>query len=53
MEPINIKEMNLAELKALAYDQLVLSENTRRNLDSINQEITARGTSETKVNKKP
>lgn len=39
---MNIKEMSLEALKALAYDQLALLEQTQVNLRLINEEITNR-----------
>lgn len=36
---MNIKEMSLEALKALAYDQLALLEQTQVNLRLINEEI--------------
>jgi hypothetical protein len=33
---MNIQEMTIVELKALAYDQLVIIENTQKNLQAIN-----------------
>lgn len=39
---MNIKEMSINELKALAYDQLAIIEQTQNNLKLINQEILER-----------
>jgi len=36
---MNLKEMSLEQLKALAYDQLALLEQTQNNLRLINVEI--------------
>jgi len=39
---MNIKEISISELKALAYDQLTLIEQAQNNLKIINQEILER-----------
>lgn len=39
---MNIKEMTIGELKALAYDQVVIIETARGLLLAINQEIQTR-----------
>lgn len=41
---MNIKELTLEQLKAAAYDQLVIIENAQRGLTIINQEIANRNT---------
>ena len=49
MNTINLKDLDLNALKALAYDLLVVSENTQNNLKAVNQEIALRNQpSETK-----
>jgi hypothetical protein len=40
MEQKKIEEMNVQELKALAYDQLALLEQTQKNIQVINQMIS-------------
>ena len=44
---MNIKEMSLEALKALAYDQLALLEQTQANLRLINQEIAEKTKADT------
>ena len=39
---MDIKTLDLDKLKALAYDQLVILEQTKRNLEIINKEISSR-----------
>jgi len=39
---MNIQEMSKTELQSLAYEQLILVEQVKRNLDIINQEIQKR-----------
>jgi len=36
---MNLKEMSVESLKALAYDQLAILEATRNNINTINAEI--------------
>lgn len=39
MQKPNLQEMSLIELKALAYDIVILLENTRNSLTGVQQEI--------------
>lgn len=41
---MNLTEMTLEQLKAAAYDQLVIQENSRNLLTAINQEVSKRNT---------
>lgn len=41
---IDLKQMSLSDLKALAYDQLALIEQNQNNLKIINAEIAERNT---------
>ena len=41
-QQINLKDLTVTELKALAYDILATIENNQRNLNAINSEIAAR-----------
>jgi hypothetical protein len=43
---MNIKQMSITELKALAYDQLAQIEMNQANLRAINAEITKRNQQE-------
>lgn len=42
MQPINLKELDIRDLKCLAYDCLAQREEAERNLQAINQEIILR-----------
>lgn len=39
METLNIKEMSVEKLKAMAYDAVAIIEQNQRNLQLLNQEI--------------
>ncbi len=41
---MDLKTQTLEQLKALAYDQMVLQEQAQRNIQVINQEIALRNT---------
>ena len=41
---INLKDLSLTDLKALAYDQLANLENAQINLKAINEEIRVKNT---------
>ena len=43
MQKIDLKTMTIEELKSLAYDQIVLLEQTKTNLNLIQQEIANKG----------
>lgn len=45
---MNIKEMNIQELKAMAYDETVKLEIAKQNLAVLNQEISSRNNVEEK-----
>lgn len=42
MTPIDLKELSIIELKALAYDCIAEREQAERNLTAVNKEITIR-----------
>lgn len=50
---MDISEMEIKDLKALAYDQIALLEQTQKNLNAINQEIAKRSQLEVKEEAKP
>jgi hypothetical protein len=52
MEQKKIEEMNVVELKALAYDQLALLEQTQKNIQVINQMISKKTQENKPANKK-
>jgi len=39
---MNVKELDLKDLKAMAYEQIVLLEQTKRNIQMIEEEIIKR-----------
>ena len=43
---MELKDMTVEQLKALAYDQLVLLQQTQNNINIIQQEIQKRGEEE-------
>lgn len=49
---MDITTKNIIELKALCFDQLVLLENTQKNIQLINAEISKKIKEETKPDEK-
>ena len=41
-QPIDLSKMNVTELKALAYDQLVIFNQTQANINAIEAEVKRR-----------
>jgi hypothetical protein len=44
-QPKNIQDMSVIEIKSILYDQIVLSEVTKQNIDMLQTELKARSES--------
>jgi hypothetical protein len=50
---IDITKLSITELKALAFDLLIIVQNTQNNLNLINQEIEKRNVQTNETKEKP